>query len=157
MPQIGVSTTPGSITATLTPNGFISMASDSLSADSANFVAAYAPWPGSVIRPIIEVTLTITPRRRVRIDGSTACIMRTAPNTLVSNIVRISASGISSTGAADPMPALLTSTSTGPSHVDRHAHRFVAVDVERDRNDAAILRPTARCRPSDDAGVRAPA
>jgi hypothetical protein len=55
-----------------------------------------------------DVTLTMTPARRSRIAGSTARIIRTAPNTLVSNRARISAIGISSMAPADPMPALFT-------------------------------------------------
>ena len=41
--------------------------------------------PGMVMKPPIEVTLTIWPRRRSRMPGSTALIIATGPNTLAAN------------------------------------------------------------------------
>ncbi len=108
------------------------------------------------MRPAIDVTLTIAPARRSRREGSTACIMRTAPKTLVSNRARISSMGISSTAADEAMPALFTSTSTGPTcatawRTDSSRSTSSAIGV-RDSPSA-----TARCNPSDAAGLRAPA
>jgi hypothetical protein len=47
----------------------------------------------------IEEMLTIAPRRRARMPGSTALIIATAPKKLVSNSRRTSASSPSSTAA----------------------------------------------------------
>ena len=44
-----------------------------------------------VMKPPIEVMLTMWPRRRVRIEGSTALIIATAPKTFTSNWRCISA------------------------------------------------------------------
>ena len=65
-------------------------------------------------RPTTEVMLTIAPRRRSRMPGSTACAHRTGPQTLTLKTSRYNDVGHSSATALPPIPALLTSTSTTP-------------------------------------------
>ena len=65
--------------ATRTPKAATSWASASLAAASACLEAEYGIWFGVAMRPAIEVTLTMQPLRRSRIDGSTACIIRIGP------------------------------------------------------------------------------
>src|ERR1041385_2703521 len=63
----------------------------------------------------MDVTFTTVPLRRSLIEGSTACIIRTAPKKFVSNIRRTGSSGTISTAPARPTPALFTSTSIAPA------------------------------------------
>jgi len=77
--KIAVWITPGSMIATRTPKAATSWASASLAAPSANLEAEYAIWFGVATRPAIEVTFTMQPVRRSRIEGSTARIIRIGP------------------------------------------------------------------------------
>ena len=77
--KIAVWITPGSMIATRIPKAATSWASASLAAPSACLDAEYAIWFGVATRPAIDVTLTMQPVRRSRIDGSTAWIMRIGP------------------------------------------------------------------------------
>jgi|GEM_PF-5348851 len=76
---IGVSMMPGCTMATRTPNGFISCASASLKASSANFEAAYEPSGDKAIFPATEVTLMMQPLLRSRMPVSTWRMQRSAP------------------------------------------------------------------------------
>jgi hypothetical protein len=67
------------------PNLPTSIRSASLIASTAYLVAWYAPPPGNVRRPPIELTLTIVPAPAARIPGSTSWHIRSSPNTFVSN------------------------------------------------------------------------
>src|SRR5262245_62467801 len=53
---------PGSITDTRTPNGLTSKRSASLIASTECLLAWYAPAPGNVSRPPMELTLAMRPR-----------------------------------------------------------------------------------------------
>ena len=64
--------------------------------------------------------MLITRPRAATSAGSSAWITATCPNRFASNWRRHSASGISSTGAATAMPALLTTARSGrPAGSDR--------------------------------------
>src|SRR5439155_22326750 len=106
---------PGSITDTRTPNGLTSYRRASLIASTACLLAWYAPAPGNVSRPPMELTLAIRPHRWRRIPGSASWVRWIMPNRLVSNWRRHSSSGTSSTGPPRLKPALLTSAPTAPS------------------------------------------
>ena len=58
---IGVSMMPGSTIATRTLKGFISWASDSLSASSANFEAVYGAKGEQAMRPATDAILMMQP------------------------------------------------------------------------------------------------
>lgn len=52
----------------------------------------------------LDVTLTITPERRSRIRGMTACVIAITPKVLVSNTLRAVAIGDASSAPNEPMP-----------------------------------------------------
>src|SRR5438309_10564179 len=81
---IGVATTPGSTMATLMLNGLSSCARLSLNPSKAHFVEVYGPSDAIANWPATEVILTMQPLSRLRIDGTTAFMHRTAPKKLVS-------------------------------------------------------------------------
>ena len=77
-------------------------------------LAVYTATSGIGASVALEVTFTITPDRRARNWGSTACVIAITPKVLVSNTSRTVAIGVASKAPNAPMPALLTSTSIGP-------------------------------------------
>jgi len=97
-----VCTGPGSMTLTPTPKPRTSKRSASESASTAYLLAWYAPPPGSVMRPPIDDTLTTRPALLARMPGRTSWVIRTSPNTLVSNCRRRASIGTSSTGPYSP-------------------------------------------------------
>ena len=64
---------------------------------------------------VLELMLTITPALRLRMPGSTACIIATVENVFVSEIRRTVSIKEPSTALSQPMPALLTRTSIAPA------------------------------------------
>jgi hypothetical protein len=78
-------------------------------------LAVYTAASGIGVSVTLDVTFTTTPDRRVRNRGSTACVIAITPKVLVSNTSRVVAIGVASKAPTTPMPALLTSTSTGPA------------------------------------------
>src|ERR1700716_1874124 len=106
--------TPGSMIATRIPNGATSRASSSLAPSSAHFDATYGACAMAPNRPTTDVTLTMQPVALARIEGSTACVQRTAPQRFTFMTSRNREGGVSSTTPLVPMPALLTSTSMRP-------------------------------------------
>jgi hypothetical protein len=73
------------------------------------------PVKGNVTRPRIEPMLMIRPSRRWRMEGSTARVTRSSPMTFVSKMTFACSAVKASVTPADPMPALLTSTSISPA------------------------------------------
>ena len=88
---------------------------------------------------VLELTFTITPARRSRMPGSTACIIAIVENVLVSKIRRTVSIEVPSTALSQPMPALLTSTSTTPASATAAAMLSASVTSSastRRRSDA---------------------
>ena len=81
MLQIFVLIVPGSTIDTWMPNGRSSTRSESATASSACFEAAYGPRKGSALRPAIEPTKTIRPWRDGMRAGS-ACVTAICPTTI---------------------------------------------------------------------------
>jgi hypothetical protein len=77
--KMAVWMTPGSMMATRTPKAATSWASASLAAASACLEAEYRIWFGVATRPAIDVTFTMHPDLRSRIEGRTAWIIRIGP------------------------------------------------------------------------------
>jgi hypothetical protein len=73
------------------PSGSTSRRKASDKPSTANLVALYWPSAGMPRTPASDDRLTMQPRRRLRMPGSTACTMLVRPNTLTSNILRTSA------------------------------------------------------------------
>ena len=69
----------------------------------------------TAMRPAAEATLTMCPRPRSAIPGAIALVPLIRPCTLTSMTDLVTASGSLSTEPSGMMPALLTSTSTGPT------------------------------------------
>ena len=84
--------------------------------------------------------MTTTPDRRSRKPGSTACVIAITPKVLVSKISRAVAIGVASKAPMAPMPALLTSASTGP-------HAAIAAEI-----DSGLVTSSASTRSRSDAG-----
>ena len=101
-------------------------------------LAVYAAASGIGASVTLEVTFTTTPDRRARNCGSTACVIAITPKVLVSNTSRTVAIGVASKTPMTPMPALLTSTSSGPARLDRGGDALGPRHVER--QDAQPLR-----------------
>ncbi|MNT03512.1 hypothetical protein D3C72_1380540 [compost metagenome] len=92
-----------------------SSASDSVKALTAALLAVYTDSRGSGASVTLDVTLMITPALRCLNWGSTACVSAIVPSVLVSNTARAVLIAVPSSAPSTPMPALLTSTSTGPA------------------------------------------
>src|SRR4029079_699879 len=74
------------------------------------------PPPGNVRRPPIDPMLTMRPALARRMPGSTSWVRRSRPKTLVSNCLRTSSIGTSSTGPDWLYAALFTSASMWPCY-----------------------------------------
>ena len=89
---------PGSSTQTCTPVCPTSKRSVSDIPSTPCLAAAYIPSQAPATRPASELTFTIFPAPRARIDGSTAFAIRHCPSTFVSNCRHTCASETSSIG-----------------------------------------------------------
>ncbi len=81
---------------------------------TAHLLDTYAASPNVAVNPAPEEILTIAPPPALRIEGATARIPRYAPVTLTSITWRQTAGSVSVICPKRTMPALLTSTETGP-------------------------------------------
>ena len=108
---------PGSITATCTPlpSWSISSRKPAAAADRANLVIEYGIKNGMGKRPAIELTNSTVPRWRAIMPRSASCVSARVANTLISNTRRMRSMSTSANEPDSPMPALLSSTSTGQS------------------------------------------
>src|SRR5882762_6893980 len=79
-----------------------------------HLLATYAASPNVAVNPAPEEILTIAPPPALRIEDTTARIPRYAPVRLISITWRQAAGSVSAIGPKRTMPALLTSTETGP-------------------------------------------
>ena len=114
----------------LIPKGAISGASDSCQPSTPNFEAAYAVRNSPPTMPAVEEIVTTTPKRCVRMTGSTARVRLIGPNNVVSICAR-NASGLSSSKKpALKLPALLVSTSIRPN---RSTAAWTAASAARGR------------------------
>src|SRR2546426_758902 len=85
-----------------------------LSPRTPHLLATYAASPNVAVTPAPEEILTIAPPPALRIEGSTARIPRYEPVRLMSITCRQVAGSVSAIGPKRTIPALLTSTETGP-------------------------------------------
>ncbi len=104
----------GSTSVTWIPNSATSCDSDWLRPSSAHFDAWYMPVSVNALMPPMLETCTMCPDPCSRMIATAACVIQSAPNTLVSNWPRASSSVISSIAPNWPKPALLTTTSSEP-------------------------------------------
>src|SRR5436309_230657 len=79
-----------------------------------HLLATYAASPNVAVNPAPEEILTIAPPPALRIEGTTARIPRYEPVRLISSTWRQTAGSVSVIGPKRTIPALLTSTETGP-------------------------------------------
>src|SRR6267143_4012388 len=79
-----------------------------------HLLATYAASPNVAVNPAPEEILTIAPPPALRIEDTTARIPRYEPVRLVSITWRQAAGSVSAISPKRTMPALLTSTETGP-------------------------------------------
>ena len=77
-------------------------------------LAVYTATSGIGASAALDVTFTTTPDLRARNRGSTACVIAITPKVLVSKTSRAVVMGVASKAPNSPIPALLTSTSSGP-------------------------------------------
>ena len=109
---------------------------------TAHFEATYGAWATAPMRPTTDDTLTMAPRPRARMPGSTAAAHRTAPTALTLNDSWNCAGDDSSTAPLPPMPALLTRTSTPPNVPMRRPN-----PADTDRSSATSSSSTATVAP----------
>ncbi len=110
-----VFTVLGRSAVTRTPCLRTSAASDSVSRSTAAFDAAYAAVEAAPFSPAVDATLTMSPRRRAIMPGSTARVACSVPSTFTRWMRSHSSGSISSTVPNRAIPALLTRTSISPS------------------------------------------
>src|SRR5712691_777094 len=77
-------------------------------------LSTYAASPNVAVNPAPEEILTVVPPPALRIEDTTARIPRYEPVRLISITWRQVAGSVSSIGPKRTIPALLTSTETGP-------------------------------------------
>jgi hypothetical protein len=91
------------------------MAAVLVSPRTAHLLATYAPKRGRPCRPAVDEMLTIEPPPARTIDGVTVFMPRNTPCTLTRSTRSKSSSVVLSSAWKCRMPALLTSTVTGPN------------------------------------------
>jgi hypothetical protein len=116
--------------------GRVGRAIDSVNAFTAALLARYAAISGSAFSVTLDVTLTMTPARRWRSCGSTACVNAIVPKVLVSKTSRTVAIGVSS-ARGDAEARVVDEHVDGPGGLDHLANALGIGDVER--HDAQLL------------------
>src|SRR3954470_11241890 len=111
----GVSIGPGATALQRTPNRADSRAIAFVKPMTPAFAAEYVAEPCDPTRPASLATLTITPPPRSCIVPSTACVHASTPRRFTPSTKSHSASSVLTKNAKRSVPALLTSTSTGPN------------------------------------------
>src|SRR5215467_11045277 len=101
------------------------------------------PRNGNVTRPKIEPMLMIRPSCRWRMEGSTARVTRRSPMTFVSKMAFACSVVKASVTPAEPMPALLTSTSILPASA-RTFVTPVSTDASSRTSTSTVLMPSLR-------------
>src|SRR6267142_4081284 len=102
------------------------------------------PKKGNVTRPRIEPMLMIRPSRCRRMEGSTARVTRRSPMTFVSKMTFACSAVKASVTPADPMPALLTSTSILPASAST-VSTPASTDASSLTSNSTVLMPSV-CR-----------
>src|SRR3954452_11961303 len=111
----GVSIGPGATALQRTPNRADSRAIAFVKPMTPAFAAEYVAEPCDPTRPASLATFTITPPPRSCIDPSTACVHASTPRRFTPSTRSHSVSSVFTKNAKRSVPALLTSTSTGPT------------------------------------------
>src|SRR6267142_48519 len=112
--SMGVRTLPGWMELTRMLSRASSSAAVLVIPRTPHLLATYAPTPNEPVIPAPEEILTIAPPPAWRIEGTTARMPRYDPVRLISITWRHAAGSVSAIGPKRTMPALLTSTETGP-------------------------------------------
>src|SRR6266478_7547616 len=112
---IGVRTGPGWMELTRMLSRASSSAAVLVNPRTPHLLVAYAPTPNVAVIPAPADVLTIAPPPALRIEGTIARIPRYVPVRLMSITWRQAAGSVSAIGPKRTMPALLTSTDTGPN------------------------------------------